>query len=133
MIILEWFSYVIAIAIGFSSIFSPIITMWLSNRHQIKIKEIDIYETAKRKALEDFVDIAQKVLYYPNEYNILTDYACTTNRLFIYFSDFTIDTIQPFDNARAMSYREHTPSNIQQANLELTKIVRDLAKQIKKL
>lgn len=60
---MEWYSWLIAIALGLSAVISPVITAWINNEYQLKMKNIEVYELAKRQALENFVKQACNLKY----------------------------------------------------------------------
>lgn len=55
---MEFWSWVIAVILGLSAIISPIATSLINNRYQLKMKNIEVYELAKRETLENFIKIA---------------------------------------------------------------------------
>lgn len=123
---MEWFSYTVAVILLISSIVSPIITTLINNYHQTKLKKIDMYEEAKRKALSEFIECAQDYLLNLEYVEQSVKYYSSLNRLFIYFTDIDLTTFIPFDNA------SKNTNNYKVAISELTKIVQVLSKQIKK-
>ena len=123
---MEWFSYSVAVILLISSIVSPIITTLINNHHQTKLKKIDMYEEAKRKALSEFIEYSQDYLLNPHYVEQSVKYYASMNKLFIYFTDININTFIPFDNA------SKNTDNYKVAIFELTKIVEALSKQIKK-
>lgn len=123
---MEWFSYTVAVILLISSIVSPVITTLINNHHQTKLKKIDMYEEAKRKALSEFIECAQDYLLNLEYVEQSVKYYSSLNRLFIYFTDIDLTTFIPFDNACKIT------DNYKVAISELTKIVQFLSKQIKK-
>ena len=99
---MEWFSYVVAIILLISSVISPIVTAIINNSHKAKIKKIEIYENDKKAALSEFITNAQLAVYNPDDPEIVLNYAESFNKLFLYFKDFSLETIKPFDNAGAL-------------------------------
>ena len=130
----DWntFSCIFAIVIGIIAFVSPIITAIINNDHQTKIKKLDMYEAAKRNALSDFITAAQASLFAPDGTETMLEYTASFDRLFIYFSDISLDTIRPFDIARTEVNNNNTSENFKKANTELSKIVIELSKQISK-
>ena len=98
---LEKYSYAITIILLLSSIIYPIITAILNNRHNIKIKQIEIFEKDKKEALLDFIEKANLLLLSidtepKNTYKTLktqNDYCISMEKLPLYFSNFPIDLI----------------------------------------
>ncbi len=123
---MEWYSYVVAVILLISSIISPIITTLINNQHQIKIKKIEMYENCKKEALSNFIECAEDYLLNFNFAEQSVKYYSALNKLFIYFSDITLDSFVPFDTAS----KNH--SDYSTASIELSKIVQFLSKQIKK-
>lgn len=131
---LEKYSYAITIILLISSIVSPIITAIINNRHQLAIKKIDMYETAKRNALSEFIDCAQAtILNSDDSRETMNKYISSFDKLFIYFSDISVETIIPFDHARGNLSRNYSDENYKKANHELSKFVSSLSNQIKKI
>ena len=117
----------LSIIIAVIALISPIITTMINNHHQEKLKKIDMYEEAKRKALSDFICCAQDYLLNLNYVEQTVKYYSSLHNLFIYFSDIDLITFIPFENACTK------PNNHRAAIVELTKIVQALSKQIKKV
>ena len=51
-------SMTIGSIIALVALISPIVTAIINNRHQIKVKKLDMYETKKYKSLENFIKSA---------------------------------------------------------------------------
>ena len=114
----------ISISIVFATIalISPIITTIINNRYQIKLKKLDMYEEAKRNALSDFIVSAQaSILNSDNDEEVVLN-----------FSKISIETIKPFDKARAEANQDCNAETLQNANRELSKLIFTLSKQISK-
>lgn len=120
------FTLTLSIIIAVIALISPIITTLINNHHQTKLKKIDMYEEAKRKALSEFIDCAYDYLLNLNYVEQNIKYYSSLNKLFIYFSDIELTTFIPFENACKSN------ENYKVAVLELTKIVQLLSKQIEK-
>lgn len=118
--------------IALCAIVSPIVTALISNCHQTKLKKLDMYEEAKRKSLSDFIDSAQATIFNSDDADVLLEYTSNFDKLFIYFSDFSLETIKPFEDARVNLVKNSSAENLQIANRELSRIVFNLSKQIKK-
>lgn len=129
---MEWFSWVVAVILLISSVISPWLVTKSNNSHQLKLKKLDMYEDYKRKALSNFIECAQKVIFNSSDLELLTQYSSSFDELFIYFNNINLSTIKNFDIARVVANKISSSENIQNANLELTKIVQDLSKQIAK-
>lgn len=129
---MEWFSYTVAVILLVASIVSPIITTYMNNKHQKELKKIDIYEDAKKEALSNFIDTAQILNYNPTDSDAMYEYCTAFDKLFIYFSDISLDTVKGLELARKEIAKNDTQENFKKANRELTKIVQTLSKQIVK-
>lgn len=129
---MEWFSYAVAVILFISSVVSPIITTHMNNKHQKELKKIDIYENSKKEALSNFIESAQLLNYdFTNPEN-LHEYCISFDKLFIYFSDISLDTIKDLEKARVELSKNENQENFIKANREITKIVQVLSKQIAK-
>lgn len=117
---LEQFSYAIAIILLISSIVSPIITALINNKYQLSLKKLDMYEVSKRDALSEFIKSATKCSKNHTSEDV-NNYYCNLNNLYIYFSNIP-DSIED-----VLGHNQITDTD------ELTKIVQELSKQIKKL
>lgn len=122
----------VTIIIAIVAFISPIITTFFNNLHQTKIKKLDMYEDCKRIALSEFITAAQAVIFNSENKEFMLKYTSSYDKLFIYFSDITIDTIKPFESARIKDANEDTTESFHLANYELTKLVVTLSKQIRK-
>lgn len=123
---LEKYSYAITIILLISSIVSPIVTTIINNKHQLALKNLDMYENAKRKALSDFIECAEDFLLNPLYVEQSVKYYASLDKLFIYFSNISLDTFIPLDKA------SKNIDDLSTAKLELSKIAQELSKQIKK-
>ena len=122
---LEWYSYVVAIILLVSSVVSPWLVNKENNKHQLKLKKLDLYEASKRKALADFIDCAEDYLLNLHYVNQNVKYYASMNKLFLYFSNIDLSLFVPFDKACK-------DENITLATVELSKISQVLSKQIQK-
>ena len=129
---MEWFSYAVAVILLVASIIFPIITTHMNSKHQKELKKIDIYENAKKEALSNFIDSAQVLNYNPTDSDAMYEYCIAFDKLFIYFSDISLDTVKELELARKEVAKNDTQENFKRANRELTKIVQVLSKQIVK-
>jgi len=122
---LEWFSWLIAIGVGLSAIISPIATAIINNKHQLKTKQIEIYELTKRKALENYITASFNLSASKNA-NTEADFFIALNNLYLYFPE--IDTI-PYDDLSSFPYS----SKIDESSYLFQKVIKNLSKQIKKI
>lgn len=118
-------SWTIASIIAVAAFLSPIVTCFLNNKHQLKIKKLDMYEKAKRDALNEFIECTEDYLLNLNFTEQNVKYYSSLNKLFIYFSNINIDTFKDFD-----TYCKN--NDYSKATFELVKIVQLLSQQIAK-
>ena len=124
---MEWYSYVVAVILLVSSVISPWLVNRENNKYQLKLKKLDMYEEAKRKALNEFIECSQDYLLNLTYTEQTVKYYSSLNKLFVYFSDIDLTTFIPFENACK------DLQNYKIAIVELSKIVQALSKQIKKV
>ena len=124
----NWIMAIIALI----AIVSPIVTAIINNYYQIKLKKLDMYESAKRKALSDFVTSAQAAILNSDSKEIVLEYTSNFDKLFIYFNDISTASITPFDRARVEVNTDFNEKNFQKANKELSIFIEKLSKQISK-
>lgn len=122
---MEWFSYVIAIAIGLSAVISPFVTTIINNNHQLKLKKLDMYEMSKRNALVDFIKSAETYLLDGSYTEQYVEYYSALTKLFIYFSNVSLDLFLDFEKYCKLNQKA-------EAMVGLTNIVQVLSKQISK-
>lgn len=124
---LEQFSYAVAIILLIASVISPIATAIINNMHQLAIKKLDMYEEAKRKTLSDFIKSCEDYMLCGNTVptNICSAFYSSINRLYIYFNISKPSIFYDLEDTMKQL-------NIISSNHELTKIVQELSKQIKK-
>lgn len=117
---MEWFSWVVAVILLISSVISPWLVNKENNKHQLSLKKLDMYEEAKRKALENFINATINI-HFNNTLGAIDNYQKSVSCLYIYFKDVPLDVIS-------------IPSSANSPELfnELTKIVQMLSKQIAK-
>ena len=80
---MEWYSWVIAIALGFAAILTPAITAFINNRHQIRLKQITDFETNKQLAIENLINSVYKLIKDDSLENKL-NYKCCLANLYLY-------------------------------------------------
>lgn len=115
----ETLSYIFAIAITLAALASPIVTAIINNIYQTKRENIINYELAKRKALENYVEIASKCSDTIS-IGLKDNYIKSANTLYIYFSNVPSEVDYLLD------------MNGNDFNEILTRIVQDLSEQIAK-
>ena len=125
VIILEWYSYVVAIILLISSVVSPWLVNKENNKHQLSLKKLDLYEISKRKALADFIDSAEEYLLNIHVIEQSVKYYASMNKLFLYFSNLDLTLFVPFEKACK-------EENLSIATVELSKISQALSKQVSK-
>lgn len=116
---MEWFSWLIAISIGLAAVISPIATAIINNKHQLELKKLEIYELAKRNALENFIKSASRC-FDSRTLGNLYDYYNSLNNLYIYFTNIPSE-ISNLENCSGSKFTK-----------ELNNIVIKLSSQIQK-
>ena len=111
-------------AIAISAIISPMLTTWLNNRHQAKIKRIENYELAKRQALLDYISASYKCISHKN-HETEANFYIALNNLYVYFPN--IDDIEYKDLSRAGKF-----TDINAYSYNSQKVMKSLSKHIKK-
>lgn len=79
------------------AIISPIITAYINNEYNLKIKKLDMYEQAKRNSLENFINAVSSVITLPCMENLKLYYSALNN-LYIYFSIDNTEDIKKLNN-----------------------------------
>lgn len=118
---MEWFSQAVAVILLIASIISPIVTTLINNKHQLKLKKLEIFEIQKRNVLEEFIACSSKRMTGSFSPSQLSDFYNSLNKLYIYFSNI------PETANSLISLSDEKFTN------ELTNIVVTLGKQIKKV
>ena len=121
-----------SILIALIALISPIVIAIINNIHESEIKKLDMYEAAKRGALSNFIDSAEAAILNYEDEEAMLEYAANSDKLFIYFSNFSLELILPFETARAEVNRNNTAENFRKANRELSKLISKLSEEIKK-
>lgn len=117
---MEWFSYAVAVILFLSSVISPWLVNKENNKHQLSLKKLDMYEDAKRKSLNNFINSASRLSSdYCNDN--LDKYHYSLACLYIYFKEIPTE----IKNLEGKYYDDSYFS-------ELTSIVQVLSKQIAK-
>lgn len=117
-------NWIIAI-LGISAVLSPSLTTWLNNKHQLKLKQLEIFEKNKLEAIEKFTKAVE--CYYTQRImtQALIDFESSIANLFIYFS---IPNNSLFDDLR-----DNIASNDnEETQFTVSKIVRTLSSQLNK-
>lgn len=83
---MEWYSYVVALILLISSVVSPWLVNKENNKHQLKLKKIEIYELSKRNVLKDFIKASTDI--YNNDFDgSLENFYDSINYLYIFFNN----------------------------------------------
>ena len=122
------FSNLILAVVALISLISPIITTLINNHHQLKIKKIDMYETAKRKALQNFIISTEEYFSSNRDIEKLIQFNSSINELYIYFS-INDSAYQLFDKLKEI-IKSNDSNKTQYA---INQIVMYLSNQLKKL
>lgn len=122
---MEWYSYVVAVILLISSVFSPWLVNRENNKHQLKLKKLDLYEASKRQALADFIDSAEDYLLNIHIVEQNIKYYASLNKLFIYFSNINAKMFVDFEKYAKLN-------KFTEATISLTSIVQVLSKEIAK-
>ena len=122
------FSNLILAVVALISLISPIITTLINNHHQLKIKKIDMYETAKRKALQNFIISTEEYFSSNRDIEKLIKFNSSINELYIYFS-INDSAYQLFDKLKEI-IKSNDSNKTQYA---INQIVMYLSNQLKKL
>lgn len=100
---MEISSNVSTMIIAVCSVLSPLITVILNNRHQLKMRKLELEEKTKneleyyhRKIYENYLSSAFKVVHAPTDDN-LSSYAESLGLAFVYFPKELKDIILPID------------------------------------
>lgn len=83
---MEWFSWVIAICLGFTAILSPVITTYLNNKHQIRMKHLNDFEDKKLIAIRNYLDSVSLLIRDESAENVLNYYSCLA-QLYLYIPE----------------------------------------------
>lgn len=94
---IEWFSYAVAIILLLSSIISPIITAIINNRHELKLKKLDMFNEAKRTALNNFINCGSDFIMTRNAADFC-EYYKALSKLYIFFDSKDLWEFQVFPN-----------------------------------
>lgn len=84
-----------------------------------------MYENAKRKALSEFIEYSEDYLLNNTYVEQNVKYYVSLNKLFLYFDNIDLKTFTSFEAATKKN-------DYSIATYELSKIVQELSKQIKK-
>lgn len=122
---MEWYSYVVAVILLISSVVSPWLVNRENNKHQLKLKKLDLYEASKRQALADFIDSAEDYLLNIHIVEQNIKYYASLNKLFIYFSNINAEMFVDFEKYAKLN-------KFTEATISLTSIVQVLSKEIAK-
>lgn len=106
--------------IALIALVSPIATAIINNCYQLKLKNIELYEIAKRQCLEEFIKATSNYYDSSNSLGEIVDLHSHVNNLYIYFDNVP----EAVNNLSSLSGQTLTK--------ELTNIVTELSKQIKK-
>lgn len=79
----EWLSWVIAIVLGLAAVLSPVITTYLNNHHQIRLKRLKDFEDKKVLAIQRYSDAACSVIKDKNSETI-SEYFNALANLYLY-------------------------------------------------
>ena len=120
---MEWFSYAVAVILFISSVISPWLVNKENNKHQLNLQNLETYELAKRKALEDFIKASSNI-YANNTLGSLDKFYDSINCLYIFFNNVP-DGLSSLIDLRNENYEDFF--NV------LNNYVQDLSQQISKV
>lgn len=120
---MEWFSYVIAVCVGLSAVISPVATAIINNKHQLKLKELELFEQSKRVSLINFIEAVENCRG-DYTYNKLNRYYTCLNNLYLYF--------ELYDNSVQVLTDVIISKDTNNFQSTLNQFVRKLSKQLKK-
>lgn len=117
---MQWFSWAVALILLISSVVSPLLVTIENNKHQLKIKKLDMYEDSKRKALDKFIQ-ASTNLHQNNSLGGIDTFNSSVNALYIYFENVPDNIVKLQDSRNSTNFF-----------YELSTIVKTLSTQIAK-
>jgi len=115
---------VIAI-VTFSAVLSPVITNWINNEHQLKLRKLEIFEIAKYEAIKDFTKSFQQYYWNSTARDYFINFNSSVANLHIYFST-------PNDSLFDELKKCVTEQNYNKAQYALDEIVKYLSSQLNK-
>lgn len=117
-------NWIIAI-ISVISVASPTISTYLTNRHQLKLKQLELFEKRKYEAIEKFTKSVEAFYVHRRTCNVQIDFESSISNLFIYFS---IPNYSLFDKLKECI----NSNDYNKTQFAVSEIVRFLAEQINK-
>lgn len=72
-----------ALITAFSAIIAPVITAWINNRHQYRMRKLEMMQAEKIKAVQEYVESCSRYIAHGNSAE-LADYARSYGRIFLY-------------------------------------------------
>jgi hypothetical protein len=69
-----------------SAVLAPVITSWINNEHQLKVKQLELFENNRYKAIENFTKSTEYFYYHTTKTEAQVDFEYSISNLFIYFS-----------------------------------------------
>lgn len=78
-------NWIIAI-IGVITALTPSIASWLTNRYQLKLKKLELFEKRKYEAIELFTKSAEFYYHHKSSSSAIINFEASISNLFIYFS-----------------------------------------------
>lgn len=115
------FELVISVIALITSILSPIITMYIQKRYELKMKRLDIYETRKLDAIENYSKAVQSCIVSGTMTQEYREYG---SLIFLYAPPSVYDDIQKID----LMLHPYNPSenlyDSQETKVLLSKIIR---------
>jgi len=113
---------IVALITALAAILSPVLTSFLNNRHQEKMKEIEVYQVKCIQSIESYVKSAGELLGTFTT-NSRTDYAKSKNEVLLYTPESTWVLMDELD-------KEINTQNYQSARETLNAICKTLSKSI---
>lgn len=118
----------ISVLLALSAILANVITTILNNRHQSKLKKLEMYELQKREVLQNFINVTIDCFGNYDNYYINKDFTKAIYTLQLYFKSANITFIEMMNELM----KDSSGKNRTEFNTSFAKIINKLSEEIQK-
>lgn len=108
-----------ALLAAFSAIVAPVITTWINNRHQYRMKKLEMVQEERIRAIQEYAESCSNYIAHQKGYE-KTEYSKSYGKIFLYADKKHWKSIQSI-------HRDIAEGHLQDASEKLASVCQSLA------